>query len=67
MSIVHVNVLKLLLHSTTMTVSNKYNTASSLFLLVFFMLARRLHLGRGTTAPEGETGRRERREVADSA
>ncbi len=59
MSIIHMYVLKLLFHSTTLTVSHEYNTAFFLvfFLLFFFScLLDCLRLGRGATAPEGEKG-----------
>lgn len=52
-------VLKLLHHSTTRTVSNEYNTALSLFFVVFFFHVC-LYLGRGTTAPEGEKGEKKK-------
>ena len=60
MSIIHMYALKLLFHSTTSTVSHEYNTAFSLFFVVFFMFARlSASRERGTTAPEGEKrGRR---------
>lgn len=58
MSIIHMYVLKLLFHSTTLTVSYEYNTAFSLFFVVFLSLLDCLRLGRGTTAPEGDRGRR---------
>lgn len=55
--------LKLLFHSITLTVSNEYNTAFSLFFVMFFFFSCLLDcLGRGTTSPEGEKGEKQREE-----
>lgn len=73
MSIIHMYVLKLLFHSTTLTVSYEYNTAFSLFFVVFFKFAR-LSASRernhSTWGRQGEKKREEKeKEVgfADSA